>query len=61
MSSNLIMFRNLKDRIATEVNKANQTLFSTIISSDSVCLQGRLIIIINFDFYFLLDIIIKRF
>jgi hypothetical protein len=55
------MFRNLKDRIATEVNKANQTLFSTIISSDSVCLQGRLIIIINFDFYFLLDIIIKRF
>jgi hypothetical protein len=49
VSFEFIMFKNLKEKLATQVNKTNQTLFSSIISSDSVCLQGFLIII-SFDF-----------
>jgi hypothetical protein len=43
------MFKSLKEKVATEVNKTTQNLYSTIISNTSVCLQGRLIII-SFNF-----------
>lgn len=35
------MFRNLKDKLATQVNKTNQTLFSTILPTDPVCSEKR--------------------
>ncbi len=36
------MFKNLKDKLATQVNKTNQTLFSNILPLDSVCIQRYL-------------------
>lgn len=37
------MFKNLKEKIATQVTKTNQSIFSGLSSPDTVCfLQGHL-------------------
>ena len=33
------MFKNLKEKLATQVNKTNQTLFSAILPTDTVCFR----------------------
>jgi hypothetical protein len=35
------MFKNLKEKLATQVTKTNQTLLAGLSSPDSVCLQGH--------------------
>ena len=40
------MFKQLKEKIATQVNKTNQTLFTGISSPDSVCHREDIALVI---------------
>ena len=51
------MFKNLKEKLATQVTKTNQTLFSTILPLDGVCLQGFLMILQITRLTFLLSLL----